>query len=48
MDVAPAIRMARKRAGGAIDPVAVFRDSGYCQCKASERPQKLTGKSGIV
>ncbi|HEY6419285.1 MAG TPA: L-rhamnose catabolism isomerase [Candidatus Binataceae bacterium] len=48
MNVEPAIKMARKRAGGAIDPVAVFRDSGYRQRKASERPQELTGKSGIV
>ena len=48
MDVEPAIKMARKRAGGAIDPVAVFRESRYRQCKASARPQELTGKSGIV
>ncbi len=48
MDVEPAIRMARKRAGGAIDPIAVFRASRYRNCKASERPQELTGKSGIV
>ena len=48
MDVEPAIKMARKRNGGAIDPVAVFRDSRYRQCKASARPQDLTGKSGIV
>jgi L-rhamnose isomerase/sugar isomerase len=48
MDVEPAIKMARKRAGGAIDPVAVFRDSRYRQCKVSVRPQELAGKSGIV
>src|SRR5215469_3232847 len=48
MDVEAAIKMARKRAGGAIDPVAVFRESRYRQCKASARPQELTGKSGIV
>ncbi len=48
MDVEPAIQMARKRAGGAIDPIAVFRASRYRNCKASERPQELTGKSGIV
>jgi L-rhamnose isomerase/sugar isomerase len=48
MDVESAIKMARKRNGGAIDPVAVFRDSRYRQCKASMRPQELTGKSGIV
>ena len=48
MNVEPAIKMARKRAGGAIDPVAVFRASAYRQSKAAERPQELTGKSGIV
>jgi len=48
MNLEPAIRMARKRAGGAIDPIAVYRKSGYRRCKASERPQELTGKSGIV
>jgi len=48
MDVESAIKMARIRNGGAIDPVAVFRDSRYRQCKASARPQDLTGKSGIV
>ncbi len=48
MNVEPAIKIARKRAGGAIDPVAVFRASAYRQSKAAERPQELTGKSGIV
>ncbi|HKN14256.1 MAG TPA: L-rhamnose catabolism isomerase [Candidatus Binatus sp.] len=48
MDVESAIKMARKRNGGAIDPVAVFRDSRYRQCKVSARPQDMTGKSGIV
>jgi len=48
MDVESAIKMARMRTGGAIDPVAVFRESRYRQCKASLRPQDLTGKSGIV
>jgi L-rhamnose isomerase/sugar isomerase len=48
LDVESAIKMARKRMGGAIDPVAVFRDCRYRQCKASIRPQDLTGKSGIV
>jgi len=38
----------RPRVGGAIDPVAVFRDSRYRQCKASVRPQDLTGKSDMV
>jgi L-rhamnose isomerase/sugar isomerase len=42
------IQMVRLRAGGAIDPIAVFRASGYRQRKACERPQELTGKAGIV
>ena len=47
-DVEPAIRMARKLNGGAIDPVAVYRASGYRRAKAEQRPQELTGKAGIV
>ena len=37
-DVAPILAMARHRAGGAIDPVAAYRASGYRQKKAQERP----------
>jgi L-rhamnose isomerase / sugar isomerase len=48
MDVEPAIAMARLRAGGAIDPVMAFRESGYRRAKACERPQEMTGKVGIV
>jgi L-rhamnose isomerase / sugar isomerase len=48
LDVEPLIQTARLRSGGAIDPVAVYRASGYRKRKAAERPQELTGKSGIV
>lgn len=36
-DVSPILAMARRRAGGAIDPVAAFRESGYREAKARER-----------
>ncbi len=47
-DVEPILAMARLRSGGAIDPIAVYRASGYRARKAGERPQELTGRSGIV
>ena len=47
-DVAPIMAVARERAGGAIDPVATFRASGYRQHKAKERPAKLGVAAGIV
>jgi L-rhamnose isomerase/sugar isomerase len=47
-DVAPIIAMARGRAGGAIDPLAVYRASGYRQRKAEERPAALGVSAGIV
>jgi L-rhamnose isomerase/sugar isomerase len=47
-DVEPILRMARKRAGGAIDPVATYRASGYRRRKAEERPQEHGARSGIV
>ncbi len=37
-DVSPILAMARYRAGGAIDPVAAYRASGYRRRKAAERP----------
>jgi L-rhamnose isomerase / sugar isomerase len=36
-DVSPIVAMARRRAGGAIDPVAAFRESGYREANKSER-----------
>jgi L-rhamnose isomerase/sugar isomerase len=48
-DVSPILAMARLRAGGAIDPIATYRESGYRQQKAKERPaRKGTAASGIV
>jgi len=48
-DVAPILAVARERLGGAIDPIAAFRASGYRQRKAEERPaNKGAAASGIV
>ena len=47
-DVAPIIAMARQREGGAIDPLAVYRASGYRIHKAKERPASQTMSAGIV
>jgi L-rhamnose isomerase/sugar isomerase len=47
-DVSPILAMARRRAGGAIDPVSVYRASGYRTKKAEERPSQGTGGTGIV
>jgi L-rhamnose isomerase/sugar isomerase len=48
-DVAPILAVARARAGGAIDPIHTFRESGYRQRKAEERPVKMGARaSGIV
>jgi L-rhamnose isomerase/sugar isomerase len=47
-DVSPILAMARQRAGGAIDPVAAFRASGYRERKAQERPSEVGAGAGIV
>ncbi len=47
-DVTPILQMARMNNGGAIDPVAVFRASGYRKKKTAERPAELSSRSGIV
>ena len=47
-DVAPILAVARQRAGGAIDPIAFYRASGYRQRKAAERPAKVGIAAGIV
>ncbi|HEV2764730.1 MAG TPA: L-rhamnose catabolism isomerase [Pyrinomonadaceae bacterium] len=48
-DVSPILAVARERAGGAVDPVAAYRASGYRQRKAEERPAKQgAAASGIV
>jgi L-rhamnose isomerase/sugar isomerase len=47
-DVGPVLGMARHRAGGAIDPVAAYRASGYRQKTAEERPALAGRGAGIV
>jgi L-rhamnose isomerase / sugar isomerase len=47
-DVRPLVAEARRRQGGAIDPVAAFRTSGYRKRKAAERPASFGSTSGIV
>lgn len=47
-DVTPILQMARMNNGGAIDPVAAFRASGYRKKKAKERPAANSSRSGIV
>ncbi len=47
-DVAPILQMARHRAGGAIDPIATYRASGYRSRKAAERPAETRRTAGIV
>lgn len=47
-DVEPILAMARKRSGGAIDPVATYRASGYRAQVAEKRPKSAGGGGGIV
>jgi L-rhamnose isomerase/sugar isomerase len=47
-DVAPILAMARLRSGGAIDPMAVYRASGYRHQKGEERPAQAVVTAGIV
>jgi L-rhamnose isomerase/sugar isomerase len=47
-DVSPILAMARALAGGAIDPIAVYRASGYRGRKAEERPAQVGVAAGIV
>jgi L-rhamnose isomerase/sugar isomerase len=47
-DVEPILAMARHRAGGAIDPVGVYRASGYRQRAAQARPASARLGAGIV
>lgn len=47
-DVAPILAVARSRLGGAIDPVAAYRASGYRANVAAERPARAGGGGGIV
>ncbi len=47
-DVSPILAEARRRQGGAVDPVAAYRASGYRAKKAEERPAVARSSSGIV
>jgi L-rhamnose isomerase/sugar isomerase len=47
-DVSPILAAARQRSGGAIDPVAAYRASGYRAQKSSERPAQIGISAGIV
>jgi L-rhamnose isomerase/sugar isomerase len=47
-DVTPLLQMARLKVGAAIDPVAVYRSSGYRAQVAEERPASQSGGGGIV
>jgi L-rhamnose isomerase/sugar isomerase len=48
IDVEPILAMARHRAEGAIDPVGVYRASGYRQRAADQRPATGRVRAGIV
>ncbi len=48
LSVEPILREARRRSGGAIDPISAYRAAGYREAKAGERPHSLVGRSGIV
>lgn len=47
-DVSPILAEARRRKGGAIDPVWLYRASGYRRYKAKERPMVEGTSAGIV
>jgi len=47
-DVEPILQMARARKGAAIDPVAVFRASGWRAAVSAVRPASAGGGGGIV
>jgi L-rhamnose isomerase / sugar isomerase len=48
MDVGPILAEARRRKGGAIDPLSIYRASGYRIAKAKERPVSGVASAGIV
>jgi L-rhamnose isomerase/sugar isomerase len=47
-DVAPILATARLRSGGAIDPIAVYRSSGYRRHVTDRRPSETRSSAGIV
>jgi len=48
LDVSPILAAAREKSGGAIDPIACYRSSGYRQKAARQRPSSGQPSSGIV
>ena len=47
-DVSPILAEARRRKGGAIDPIGLYRGSGYRAAKTLERPAVEGTSAGIV
>jgi L-rhamnose isomerase/sugar isomerase len=47
-DVEAILAEARRRDGGAINPIAAYRTSGYRQRIGAERPAARAGSGGIV
>ncbi|MFK0386497.1 L-rhamnose catabolism isomerase [Agrobacterium sp. NPDC090273] len=47
-DVEPILARARQLAGGAIDPIATYRASGYRAKVSAQRPAVVGGSGGIV
>jgi len=47
-DVSPILAEARRRKGGAIDPIGLYRASGYRSHKTAERPAVEGTSAGIV
>jgi len=47
-DVSPILAQARRRSGGALDPIATYRASGYRDAKTAERPASGVASAGIV
>jgi L-rhamnose isomerase / sugar isomerase len=47
-DVSPILAEARRGGGGAIDPIAAYRASGYRARKTEERPATAGSSPGIV
>lgn len=47
-DVSPILAEARRRKGGAIEPIAVYRAAGYRAQKTRERPASGEAAAGIV
>jgi len=47
-DVTAILATARQGSGGAIDPIAAYRESGYRARKAKERPAQASISAGIV